>query len=225
MSFRFSVKEKLEILNIFETGDYTWREISSLYNVSLDSLSRWKYNYDKYGVDGLVESKTHQSYSAELKLAAIIDYETGDYSLRDVIKKYNISSTSVLRKWIKSYNGHREIKSCGEGLDQSVTRGRTTTWKERIEIVYDCLAANKDYNETANKYKVSYQQVYQWVRKHESDGIDALKDRRGRKKTEDELTSEEKMELEISRIEKENERLRAENAFLKKLKEMERRRF
>ncbi|MBM7602029.1 hypothetical protein JOC34_004475, partial [Virgibacillus halotolerans] len=34
---------------------------------------------------------------------------------------------------------------------------------------------------------------------------------------------EEKMWLEIQRIEKENERLRAENAFLKKLEEIERR--
>ncbi|MGX4669823.1 hypothetical protein JNUCC74_11505 [Cerasibacillus sp. JNUCC 74] len=38
------------------------------------------------------------------------------------------------------------------------------------------------------------------------------------------LTSEEKMKLEMHRIAKENERLPAENAFLKKLEEIERRR-
>jgi transposase len=42
---------------------------------------------------------------------------------------------------------------------------------------------------------------------------------------EQELTQEEKAQREIKRLERENERLRAENAFLKKLEELERRRF
>ncbi|WP_207225836.1 helix-turn-helix domain-containing protein, partial [Aeribacillus pallidus] len=31
-------------------------------------------------------------------------------------------------------------------------------------------------------YEVSYQQVYQWVKKYENGGEEALKDKRGRKK-------------------------------------------
>ena len=105
-----------------------------------------------------------------------------------------------------------------------MTKGRKTTWKERIEIVQDALENEKNYQQTAENHQVSYQQVYQWVRKYEDGGWDALKDRRGRSKNEDELTPEEKTKLEIRRIKKENERLRAENAFLKKLEEIERRR-
>ncbi len=105
-----------------------------------------------------------------------------------------------------------------------MTKGRKSTWKERIEIVQDALANGKDYQQTAETHKVSYQQVYQWVRKYEAGGWDALKDRRGRTKSEDELTEEERMKLEMRRIEKENERLHAELAFLKKLEEIERRR-
>ena len=69
---------------------------------------------------------------------------------------------------------------------------------------------------------MSYQQVYSWVRKYEAGGWDALKDGRGRLKKEEELTTEEKTKIEMRRIQKENERLRAENAFLKKLEEIER---
>ena len=54
--------------------------------------------------------------------------------------------------------------------------------------------------------------------------IEALRDRRGRKKEEVELSPEEKIKFEMKKLEKENERLRAENAFLKKLEELERRR-
>jgi transposase-like protein len=69
-----------------------------------------------------------------------------------------------------------------------------------------------------------YQQVYQWVKKHEDGGDEALRDKRGKNKVESELSPEEKVKLEMRKLEKENERLRAENEFLKKLEEIERRR-
>ena len=105
-----------------------------------------------------------------------------------------------------------------------MTKGRKTTWDERKEIVLDCLENGKDYQKTAEVYEVSYQQVYTWVKKYEEGGDDALKDKRGRKKEEAELTPEEKIRFEIKKLERENERLRAENLFLKKLEEIERRR-
>ena len=39
-----------------------------------------------------------------------------------------------------------------------------------------------DYNLTANKYKVSYQQVYTWINKYNRGGYEALVDRRGKRK-------------------------------------------
>ena len=61
--------------------------------------------------------------------------------------------------------------------------------------------------------------------KFEEYGEDALVDKMGRNKVESELTVEEKIKLAMKRIEKENERLKAENAFLKKLQELEGRRY
>ncbi|TCS82460.1 helix-turn-helix protein [Tepidibacillus fermentans] len=83
---------------------------------------------------------------------------------------------------------------------------------------------HRELKDTSETYKISYQQVYQWVKKYEDGGEEALRDRRGRKKEEQELTPEEKIKLEMKKLERENERLRAENAFLKKLEELERRR-
>lgn len=60
-------------------------------------------------------------------------------------------------------------------------------------------------------------------KKYDADGVHGLEDRRGRTKQEEELTNEEKLERRIQQIERENERLRAENLFLKKLEEIERR--
>ena len=105
-----------------------------------------------------------------------------------------------------------------------MAKGRKTTVEERIEIVKACVANGKNYQETAVQYDVSYQQVYQWVRKFEQDGERALEDRRGHTKLIEELTPEDELRLKIQQMERENERLRAENLFLKKLEEIERRR-
>jgi len=68
-----------------------------------------------------------------------------------------------------------------------MTNGRKTTYEERVEIVAFCMDNSKNYHLTAEKFKVSYQQLYGWANKYESTGNEALVDRRGRHKTFDEL--------------------------------------
>jgi transposase len=226
MSNKFYSSEfKYEIIMAFKSENYAHQELCSRYQINKTTLYRWVEKFEKEGTDGLKDSKTWKSYSKELKEAAVKDYLSGEYSLRQIVRKYEISSISVLERWIKHYNGHREFKDTGKGKVKSMTKGRKTTWEERIQIAIDCLENGKDYQKTADMYEVSYQQVYQWVRKYETDGAEALRDNRGRTKEEAELTPEEKMKWEMKKLERENERLRAENAFLKKLEEIERRRY
>jgi len=219
----YSAEEKYEILKALEEH-YSTNELESIYNVHHSTILEWKHKYEKYGLEGLNESSTWKKYSKELKLAAIRDCLSGQYSIREVARLYEISDASVLRDWIKKYNSHRDLKDTSQGRTSSMTKGRKTTWEERIQIVIDCLGNGKDYQEAANTYNVSYQQVYQWVKKYEDGGDEALKDKRGHKKEEGSLTPEEKIKLQMKKLERENERLRAENLFLKKLEEIERRR-
>lgn len=220
----YSTEFKHEVVMAYKKGKYSLTEIYSTYQIPKVTLYNWIEKFEESGIEGLADSRTWKRYAKELKTAAVNDYLSGKYSQNEIIKKYGISSRGVLQKWIKKYNGHRELKGTKRKGRYSMTKGRKTTWKERIQIVQDALADEKDYQETAENHQVSYQQVYQWVHKYEEGGWDALKDRRGRSKRVEELTPEEKMKLKMRQIEKENERLRAENAFLKKLEEIERRR-
>jgi transposase len=219
-----SLQDKIKILEAFENGNHTLSELEFIYKVSKGTINNWAYKYEKHGVEGLIVSSTWKKYSKELKLAAVQDYLSGEYSYKGVTRKYEISSTTLLRKWIKKYNSHRELKDTSQGRTTTMTKGRNTTLNERKEIVFYCLENEKDYQKAAETFKVSYQQVYLWVKKYENGGEEALRDKRGRKKGEVELSAEQKMKLEMQKIERENERLRAENAFLKKLEEIERRR-
>ncbi|MDR4887076.1 IS3 family transposase [Fredinandcohnia sp. QZ13] len=213
-----TMEYKFEILKAWEAGTYSISELAKKYKVNVVSIYEWKYKFDKYGTEGLEESATWKPYTKELKLSAINDYLSGNFSLREVVRKYEISNDSVLRQWINKYNSHRDLNDTSKGRTSSMTKGRKTTWDERIQIVFDCLENGKDYQSTAETHGVSYQQVYQWVRKYEEGGDEALKDKRGRKKEEAELTSEEKIKLQMKKLERENERLRAENLFFKKVR-------
>jgi len=219
-----SLQDKINIIEALKNRSHTLSELAFIYQVCRDTIYNWVYRYEKHGVEGLNETSTWKKYSKELKLAAVQDYLSGDYSYNEVTRKYEISSTSLLRKWIKKYNSHRELNDTSIGRTTTMTKGRNTTLNERKEIVFYCLENEKDYQKAAETFKVSYQQVYQWVKKYETGGEEALRDKRGRKKEEVELSAGQKMKLEMQKIERENERLRAENAFLKKLEEIERRR-
>lgn len=210
---KYSKAEKLAILALYKDGHHSIADITAKFFVDSGTIRDWKRRYEVNGEDGLEEAISWKRYSKELKLAAVNDYLSGHYSLCKVIQKYNISSTAVLRKWIKKYNSHRELNDTGKGMTNSMTNRRKTTLEERIQIVNYCLQHQKNYQRVAESYEVSYQQVYQWVKKFEANGEEALQDKRGRKKEEYELTDEEKFKLEVKRLERENERLRAENAF------------
>ena len=77
------------------------QEIVTKYKISKNAFYNWKYNYSKYGIDGLRESRTWKKYSKELKELAVKDYISGEFSQREVVNKYEITDKSVLQKMDK----------------------------------------------------------------------------------------------------------------------------
>jgi transposase-like protein len=174
------------------------------------------------GESGLINSSKKTYYPKELKCAAVDDYLSGNYSQLDVCKKYKIRSTSQLHNWILKYNSHEEIKSYHTGGNIAMTKGRNTTFEERVEIVKHCIENDRNYSNTSEKYKVSYQQVRNWIVKYENNGLDALIDRRGKNKSQDKLTELDRLKLENKLLQAKNKRLEIQNELLKKLEEIER---
>ncbi len=103
-----------------------------------------------------------------------------------------------------------------------MNKGRKTTQEERAEIVAYCIENGKDYGLAMEKYGVSYQQIYAWVRKYEAKGVEGLTDRRGKAKPEDELTEADRLRMENKILQAKIKDQEMEIAILKKLKELER---
>ncbi|MFK3988683.1 IS3 family transposase [Exiguobacterium mexicanum] len=214
---RHSIEQKLSALRMMEEETYTWKEIEEAHHVSEHTLRVWKVKFETGGIDALKESRIWKLYTKEQKIAAVRDYLDG-VTMVEVLSRYQISSRSVLYRWIKKYTSHSELTDSRKGMDRAMTKGRKTTFEERMKIVRYCLDNGRNYQRTAEIFAVSYQQVYGWTKKYDADGVHGLEDRRGRTKQEEELTNEEKLERRIQQIERENERLRAENLLPKKVR-------
>jgi len=192
--------------------------------ISKQTVQDWMRKYEIAGLEGIKESLTRTTYSNEVKLAAMRDVLSKQYSVEETIKKYHISSRAVLQNWISKYT--KEIEQLPTGKERGLSpmnKGRNTTFVERLEIVEYTIANGLDYQKAIDKYKVSYKQIYSWVKKYQTRGEEALKDNRGRNKPVEELSEQEQLKLRIKELEARNQYLEMEIAFEKKLKEIRKR--
>ena len=160
----------------------------------------------------------------ELKILSVEKYIKGNKSLSQLARTLEIS-IEQFRIWVLKYNNsHNKWKFHNTKENKIMTKGRKITYNERVEIVAFCIENNDNYQLTSNKYKVSYQQVYTWVRKYKENGYESLRDNRGKRKNIDQMSETEKLNAQIRLLEAKNKQLEMENNFLKKLEEVERRR-
>lgn len=218
-----SSDEKLTAVLRYLDGNSSQGQIARELNVSLASVQQWICNYESIGTD-VFSMKRNKKYSNEVKIHAVEDYLTGLGSQIDICKKYRIRSKGRLQLWIKQYNGHEELKSPRTEGGTIMAKGRKTTFDERVEIVQYCITHNHNYAEASAKYQVSYQQARNYTVKYEADGVEALKDNRGKQKLLDKMNELDKLRAENRILKAEKERAEMEVSFLKKLEEVERRR-
>lgn len=215
---KLTYMQRLEATLKYKSGEGSYEQIAKEYGIKMSSLQEIVSKYESLGKDGLKDTRENMNCSNELKVRAADDYLSGKGSLLEICRKYKIRSKAALRDWIKWYNGH-SVSNKTKG-QKRMTKGRKTTQEERAEIVTFCIEHGKDYALTIETYKVSYQQIYAWVRKYETSGIDGLADNRGKTKPKNEMTCEEKLRVENKMLETKIKELEMENAFLKKLREM-----
>lgn len=166
-------------------------------------------------------SHKNNKYSKEMKLQAVKDYLNGEGSYETLKEKYKLRSSTQLKNWVMWYNGHKEFKERSSAKGEIyMTKGKKTTQEERAEIVAFCIEHGKDYGLTVETFKVSYQQIYTWVKKYEERGVNGLTDRRGKAKPENELTEEDRLRQENKILQAKIKDQEIEIALLKKLREL-----
>ena len=220
---KYSREEKLNAIQEYLDGKSSMKSIANRLSIDLSSVKLWINKYEAMGAEAF-STKHNKLYSKSEKEQAVTAYLAGEGSLMDICNKFKIHSTTQLRQWIKKYNGHEELKASGTGGTIIMTKGRKTTFEERVEIASYCISHDHNYSETAEKFSVSYQQARNYTVKYEKYGLNALQDNRGKRKPEDTLTEIEKLRAELKLEKAKRQKAEMEASFLKKLDEIERRR-
>ena len=107
---KYSSEMRILIAQKYLDGKALSCELSNIYGIPDKTILRRAQRLKEQGVRAFSESNSNSHYSSEFKLMCVELYISGELSLDEIVAKYNISSDSVLRKWLKLYNANRELK-------------------------------------------------------------------------------------------------------------------
>ncbi len=164
-------------------------------------------------------------YSFEFKLKIVREYLDGKESYKYLSKKYGITDSSQLRKWVNAYNFLGE-----EGLKRK-RQNNNYSFEFKKSVVELYLSTEISYQELALSKGINNPSIIvRWVNDYRIAGLDALKPRkRGRpkkmnkpKKTNKKIdsTSNDVNSEYLKQLEEENLKLRIENAYLKEVRRL-----
>ncbi len=154
-------------------------------------------------------------YDYELKKQAVKAYLNGEGGYEFISKKYGITAKALVEKWVNAY------KTLGD--DGLKLKNKHTNYpiQFKLEVINYMATTKSSLRETANHFGMdNYSLIEAWKLKFLSGGSKALSRKSGRPSMgknknvkKKKLTREQELELEY-----ENELLRAELAFIKKLR-------
>ena len=157
----FTLEERLRILAWIDEGHRVMDAVST-FGVSKNTIRQWRIKMLAHGNDALTTQPKSTHYPAQLKIQAAESYMAGEGSQDDICRKYGIRNRGQLQRWVLKYTQGEVLKSSPGGKSRAMNKGRNTTYEERLEIAQYCIAHDNNYQETAELYQVSYQQVYSW---------------------------------------------------------------
>ena len=224
---KYSKEFKIDVCKRYLNGEGSSDSLGKEYGFDGSYIRDWVKKYRVLGDDSFEHNNhANHQYTKEFKEKVVVEYLSGEKSYRALAIKYKISSHSVIIKWVRDYNSHMELNDyIPGGKDIYMTKCRKVTQEERLKIVKYCLEHDLNYRQTCKVYDVTYPNVYNWVKKYKEHGEEGLSDKRGHHKNDDEVDEITLLKRQLKKKEHELEMALLENKLLKKLDEIERRRY
>lgn len=149
-------------------------------------------------------------YSTDEKLDAVLEYLEGKKSLKIIAEERNMS-LAPLKRWVMRFREH--------GVEGLVSAYTNYGIQFKMDVLNYMNEFGASMNETAAHFNLaSDATVLTWKRQFEAGGIDALQPKKkGRPVMKKETKKSIPVEGSVEALQAEVERLRMENAYLKKL--------
>ena len=177
-----------------------FRELRSEYGLKISpgTFNMYFLNYKAYGPSALENRDGFKTYTNEFKEKEVKEFLESKTYLTAIARKYRIPCAKTVRNWIIKYTNGEAVKAYDPKPEVYTMKYRKTSHEERIFIVKDCIQNQLDYKQTAQKYNISYNLVYQWVKKYQKYGPDGLIDSRGKRKPDNIQTETERIRAEMA---------------------------
>lgn len=157
-------------------------------------------------------------YSQKFKLRVVLDYLGGAKGLTEIARKYGVASKENVYKWAQQYSTF--------GPDGLVSRRSNAEYDGsfKVKVLKWLKQHGATLNETALHFDISEPStIWRWQRTFDTSGIEVLYRRRGRAtgmtdKKKDTKKRSTKADTDLKKLQEENELLKIENEYLKKLR-------
>lgn len=151
-------------------------------------------------------------YSNEFKLEVVKYYLEGHHSRAGTARKFGMPSSTPLKEWIKKYQEHDP-----EGLIKQQKSSYSGEFKQNVvEYMHD---NHLSATQTAIHFRLQTPIVLKWERIYYEEGPQGLyKERRGRSRNMESKPKKKKLDKQVEEdLIAENQHLKMENEYLKKL--------
>lgn len=151
-------------------------------------------------------------YSNKFKLEVVKYYLEGHHSRAGTARKFGMPSSTPLKEWIKKYQEHGP-----EGLIKQQKSSYSGEFKQNVvEYMHD---KHLSATQTAIHFRLQTPIVLKWERIYYEEGPQSLyKERRGRSRNMESKPKKKKLDKQVEEdLIAENQRLKMENEYLRKL--------
>ena len=157
-------------------------------------------------------------YSEEFKLQMVKEYVDGTLGYKLLARKYGLPSPTPIKRWVRAYQAFGQ-----EGLQKKKTN-QVYSVQFKVDVLHFMKQTGASYQDTAIEFEMNEPSIVaRWNREFLAKGVKGLEERaKGRpsmsKKPKQKPIKPEKTLSREEQLERENELLRLEVAYLKKLK-------
>jgi transposase len=152
-------------------------------------------------------------YDFDFKLKVVKSYLNGDGGSISIAKQYGIPNHAQVQRWVNAYN------SLGENGLKRKNKHTCYTIQFKLDVINYMTITKSSAQEVANHFGINNSTlIATWKQKFLNGGVDALSKMKGKPPMNKNKNTKQKNLTREQELERENELLKAELAFLKKLR-------
>lgn len=152
-------------------------------------------------------------YDFNFKLKVVKSYLNGDGGAISIAKQYGIPNHAQVQRWVNAYN------TLGENGLKRKNKDTCYTVQFKLDVINYMIITKSSAQEVANHFRMNNSTlIATWKQKFLNGGVDALSKMKGKPPMNKNKNTKQKNLTREQELERENELLKAELAFLKKLR-------